>query len=131
MTVASASSSGRPGLRNEPDDSAARVLRVDPTDGAAGVFRDAPIVLRLSHPADLASLSGETVMVQDPEGTLAGSLGHSPDAQVLYWRGARPFVPGVLHFIVACGLRDDRGRSVTKHVSRFVPCDLAREDLFL
>jgi len=122
---------GRIGVRPDADDSAARVLRVDPRDGAAGVYRDAPVVIRLSHPADPESLSSETVFVQDPEGSLPGSLERSPDGQVVIWRGQRPFVPGVLHFVVASGLRDRRGRGVPKHVSRFVPCDLARDDVFL
>lgn len=123
--------SGRQCVRPDADNSAVRVLRVDPRDGAVGIYRDAPVVIRLSHPADPESLSSATVCVQDPEGSLPGLLERSPDDQVLIWRGERPFVPGVLHFVVASGVRDRRGRGLPTHVSRFVPCDIGRDDVFL
>lgn len=102
---------------------------VDPGDGASQVLCDAPIVLHLSAPVDPSSLSPETVHVQDSGGPLAGWLKLSPDGHVVIWGGARPFRAGALHFVVVRGLRDARGRLVPSHLSCFVPCDLARDDL--
>jgi hypothetical protein len=121
----------RAGLRSnvyapgEPEsDEPARVLRVDPDDGASGVFRDSPVVVRLSHAADVNSVSPATLRVEGPHGTLRGLVGMSPDAQCLIWTGAEPFVPDGLHFVVVRGVVDRRGREVRPHISRFVPCDL-------
>lgn len=107
----------------EPDEPA-RVLRVDPGDGATGVFRDSPIVVRLSHAANVNSVSPATVRVEGPDGTVPGLVGMSPDGQCLIWTGARPFFPDGLHFVVVRGVLDRLGRQVLPHVSRFVPCDL-------
>jgi hypothetical protein len=107
------------------------VARVDPSDGATQVLRDAPVILRMSQPLDPESLSPESVSVQDDNGTVPGWLRLSPDFQVVIWGAERHLRPGILHFIVARGLRDQRGRPVDPHWSRFVPCDLARSDLRL
>lgn len=126
----------RQGLRSNslafggpPDDGSPWVVRVDPWDGAAGVFRDAPVVVRFSHPADPASLSAETFGIRDPEGPVPGHLRFSPDGHVVIWRADGLLTPGVLHFVVAAGLRDLRGREVTPHLSRFVTCDMVRHDV--
>jgi hypothetical protein len=107
------------------------VARVDPSDGATQVLRDAPVVLRMSQPLDPESLSPESVSVQDDCGTVPGCLRLSPDFHVVIWGAERHLRPGILHFVVARGLRDQRGRLVDPHWSRFVPCDLARADLRL
>jgi len=105
------------------------VLRVDPADGVAGVFRDAPVAVRLSQPADPASISSQTVRVQDPDGDVPGFVHLTKDACVVIWRGQRLLLPGVLHFVVLSGLRDARGTAVASHMSRFVPCSLTWRDL--
>jgi hypothetical protein len=105
------------------------IPRVEPPDGATQVLRDAPVVLQLSTPVDLASLSSETLRVQDPEGPVPGRFKVSPDLQVVIWGAERPFRAGVVHFVVVRGLRDVLGRPVPPHCTRFVPCDLARDDL--
>lgn len=110
-------------------DEPAKVASVEPQDGESQVLRDAPIVVRLSHPLDPASVTETSLWVQDPEGPVPGELHLSPDGQVVIWGGARPLKAGALHFLVATGLRDRRGRAVPPHWSRFVPCDLTREDL--
>jgi hypothetical protein len=102
---------------------------VDPSDGATQVLRDAPVVLHLATPIDPVSLSTETLTVVDPDGPLPGRTRVSPDHHVVIWWSERPFEPGALHFVAARGLRDVRGRPVPPHVSCFVPCDLARDDL--
>jgi len=107
------------------------VARVDPNDGATQVLRDAPVILRLSQPLDPESLSPQSVSVQDDFGTVPGCLRLSPDFHVVIWGAERFLRPGILHFVVARGLRDQRGRPVDPHWSRFVPCDLARSDLRL
>jgi hypothetical protein len=103
--------------------------RVEPPDGATQVFRDAPVVLRLSRPVDPTSVSAETFRIQDPEGPVPGSVRVSPDRRVVIWGGERPLRAGAVHFVEARGLRDSRGCAVPPHLSRFVPCDLARDDL--
>jgi len=107
----------------------ATVASVEPQDGEGQVLCDAPIVVRLSQPLDLSSVTDTSLWVQDPEGPVPGELRVSPDGQVVIWGGTRPLRPGALHFLVATGLRDRRGRPVRPHWSRFVPCDLTREDL--
>ena len=107
----------------------AQVVRVDPDDGATCVFRDAPVVARLSRPLDAESLGGPSFRVEDQEGPVPGRFLVSPDGHVVIWRAERPLIPGAVHFVVACGLRDRSGREVARHVSRFVPCDLSFSDL--
>jgi hypothetical protein len=107
------------------------VASVDPRDGATQVLRDAPVVLRMSQPLDPESVSPESVSVQDDRGTVPGWLQLSPDFHVVIWGADRHLRSGILHFVVARGLRDRRGRPVDPHWSRFVPCDLARADLRL
>jgi len=109
----------------DPDeDQPTRVLRVDPRDGAMGVFRDTPVVVRLSYPAHPESLSATTFHVEGPRGAVPGRVSMSPDGQCLIWTGERLFAPDALHFVVVRGLVDRRGRDVEPHVSRFLPCDL-------
>lgn len=107
------------------------VARVDPGDGATQVLSDAPVILRMSQPLDPGSLTLETVCIQDDDGRVPGWLRLSPDFHVVIWGGDRLLRAGMLHFVVARGLRDRRGRPVHPHWSRFVPCDLARDDLRL
>lgn len=110
-------------------DEAAFVARVEPEDGAAGVFRDAVVLARISHPVDPRSLTGETFRVSDPSGAVPSRLELSPDQTVLIWRPERLLHPGVEHEVSAAGLRDHRGRPVAPHRSRFVPGALASRDL--
>jgi hypothetical protein len=117
----------RPGAGTPSDDSMdepARVLRVDPRDGAMGVFRDSPVIVRLSGPVDPFSISADTFHVEGPRGAVAGRVGLSPDALCLIWSGDERFATDALHFVVVRGLVDQRGRPVAPHVSRFVSCDL-------
>jgi hypothetical protein len=101
---------------------------VDPEDGSRSVFRDACVLVRLSAPADPASLSSATFCIQDPAGVVPATLRLSPDRRILIWRADRPLVPGVEHVVQAQGVRDACGRPVAVHRSRFVPCDLASTD---
>jgi hypothetical protein len=125
----------RHGLRSNPlafggpDGEGPRVvLRVDPHDGAAGVFRDAPVVLRLSHPARV-EVGHEPVEVLDDRGPVPGATFVSPDGLVLVWRGLRPLRPEAVHFVATRDLRDREGRAFAPHLSRFLPCGVGREDL--
>ncbi len=107
------------------------VARVDPGDGAVGVFRDSPVLVCLSHPVDAGSVSPRTVRVEDPQGPLPGTLSLSPDRRVVVWHGERHFAPGVVHFIVVRGLCDAHGGEVASFTSRFIPCHVTSEDLGL
>jgi hypothetical protein len=117
----------RPGAGTPSDpslDEPARVLRVDPRDGAMGVFRDSPVIVRLSQPVDPFSISAATFHVEGPRGAVPGRAGLSPDAECVIWSAEEPFALDALHFVVVRGLVDQRGRPVAPHVSRFVSCDL-------
>ena len=126
----------RQGLRSNPlafggpgDDGPRIVLRVDPHDGATGVFRDAPVVLRLSHPAAIAG-DPNPVEVLDDRGPVPGATFVSPDGLVLVWRAGRHLRPEAVHFVATrAALVDREGRPFAPHLSRFLPCTMAREDL--
>lgn len=113
-----------------PPEGPAWVTRVDPGDGATGVFCDAPVVACLSHPADAATVHDGSFRVEEAGGgAVPGDLLLSPDGRLLIWTAARLLNPGVEHVVTADGLKDHRGRQVSPHRSRFVPCALARGDV--
>lgn len=113
-----------------PGDGPVRVLRVDPRDGATGVFRDAPVVASLSHPMQASSVTAEAFAVEDDGGAVPGRTALSPDGHFVIWRAERLLVPGVAHRVRVAGLRDVRGRTMAPHQSGFVPCDLTLRDVF-
>lgn len=126
----------RHGLRSNPaafgggpGDGAAWVVRVDPRDGATGVFRDAPVVLSVSHPLDPRTLTDTALTVDDVTGRVPGRARLSPDARVVIWQADRLLWPRLDHTVRASGLRDVSGRQVAAHQSMFVPCGLAWADL--
>ena len=106
------------------------VTRVDPGDGATGVFRDTRVLACLSHPADAATVRGGNFRVEEAGGgEVPGEVVVSPDGRLLIWIAARLLMPGVEHLVTADGLKDHRGREVEPHQSRFVPCALAWDDV--
>jgi Big-like domain-containing protein len=126
----------RQGLRSNtvgwdgpPGDRPARVMRIDPADGATGVFLDDPVVASLSHPADPASATAETFRVADDAGDVPGHLRLSSDARVLVWTPERLLCPGIEHTVTIAGLRDLRGREMAPHASRFAPCRFSARDV--
>ena len=125
---------GAPALGNRrspqrPADSGpTRITRIDPADGADGVFRDACVMVRLSAPADPTTLSLSTFRVEDRDGAVPARLRLSPDRLVFIWMADRLLVPGVAHIVHSDGLRDARGQAVAPHRSRFIPCDLISTD---
>jgi hypothetical protein len=115
----------RQGLRSNtvawegpPGESGARVVRVAPADGAARMFADDPVIVTLSHPADVRSIDSETFRVADEAGPVPGRVRPSPDARVLVWSPERPLRAG-RHTVTLAGLRDLRGREMAAHVSQF------------
>jgi hypothetical protein len=113
-----------------PPEGPAWVTRIDPGDGATGVFRDARVLACLSHPADAATVHRGSFRVEESGGAeVPGELVLSPDGRLLIWIAARLLMPGVEHLVTADGLRDSRGRQIAPHRSRFVPCALARDDV--
>lgn len=105
------------------------VVRVEPCDGATGVFRDTPVAVRLSTPVDPRTLNAQTLWIQDDDGPVPGRLALCGDARLVVFEPARPMRADVWHFVVVSGLADPRGRRVLPHWSRFIPCDVGREDL--
>lgn len=129
-------SAGRAGLRvpgtvwgDTPDRAGARVLRVDPPDGARGVFRDAPVVACLSRPADTRTVSPETFVVMDDEGAVPGGVWTSLDGRVVVWTPGRLLSAGKLHCVRLAGVRDVHGRDLRVHESAFVPGNFSLNDL--
>lgn len=109
---------GSPGVPT--DDEAPHVLRVDPRPGARGVFRDAAVVLTLSHPLDPTSLGPQAVRVLADDSALAGGLALSPDRSIVVWTPRVPLPAVTEHVLEVVGLRDWRGRAVTTYRSGFV-----------
>jgi hypothetical protein len=105
------------------------VRRVDPVDGSTGIFRDASIVLHVSHRLDESSLDASAFGVWDLEGPVPGTFTLAGCGDVLVWTGTRPLRADVVHVVVARGLRAADGHEIPEHCSRFVPCALAFEDL--
>jgi hypothetical protein len=126
----------RQGLRSNslawggpPGDKPPRVLRIDPGEGTAGVFRDTPVVALLSHAADRQSLDPHVLVVTDTSSRVPGRVVLSPDGRVLVWQSDRLLNPGEPHEVQCAGLRDLRGREIAGLFTRFVPCDLSWSDL--
>jgi hypothetical protein len=117
------------GWRDLPEGSSARVVRIDPPDGARGVFRDTPIVASFSRPVDRLTVSGDTFLVMDEDGAVPGGVWTSIDGRVAIWTPGRLLSAGRLHCVRLAGLRDARGRELSVHESAFVPGLLALGDL--
>jgi hypothetical protein len=105
-----------------------RIERIDPSDGADGVFRDACVMAWLTAPADPATLSSSTFRIEDDQGPIPARLRLSPNRLVLIWMAERLLVPGVAHVVHSDGLRDTHGGAVAPHCSRFMPIDLISTD---
>jgi hypothetical protein len=112
-----------------PQAGGAYVVRVEPPDGAAGVFRDGPVLVRVSQPLDRRSLSGDTVSVVDAFGAIPARIELSVDAHVVIWRPERSLLPCLEHRLEVRGLRDRSGSEVPAHVSRFFPGGLSSHEL--
>jgi hypothetical protein len=106
-----------------------RVLRVDPPDGARGVFRDAVVVACLSHGADASTVSPETFLVFDEQGAVPGGVWTTLDGRIAVWTPRRLLSAGKLHCVRLAGLRDRHGRDIPVHESAFVPCEVSLKDL--
>jgi hypothetical protein len=110
-------------LRRALDEGPTRVARVDPCDGACGVFRDASVLAQFTSPADPDTLSSETFRIEDHDGVVPARLRLSPDRVVLIWTAERLLKPGVEHVVHVRGVRDTLGQVIEPHESRFFPCD--------
>jgi hypothetical protein len=115
--------------RGTGDEFTLRVQHIDPPDRARGVFRDAPVVARLSRPADPLTVSLETFLVMDEHGPVPGGIWTSLDGRVAVWTPARLLAAGMLHCVRLAGVRDRHGRELAVHESAFEPGDLALGDL--
>jgi hypothetical protein len=119
---------GRRSTQRLSDGGPTYITRIDPADGADGVFRDACVLAKLSAPADPTTLSTHTFRIEDPDGIVPARLHISPDRLVLIWAADRLLVPGVAHVVLSSGLRDAHGQEVVPHQSAFIPCDLISTD---
>ena len=112
-----------------PPGTPSRVLRIDPPDGARGVFRDTPIVACLSRAIDARTASTETFAVMDEQGAVPGGIWTSLDGRIVVWTPGRLLAAGSLHSVRLSGLRDVHGREVSVHESVFVPGPVGLDDL--
>lgn len=110
-------------------DDPTRVLRVDPADGLKGVFRDTPVLVRLSRPVDAATVCAATFRIESAGRCVSGDRRLSPDGRVVIWRSERLLEPAIEYQLVIAGVRDERGREVLPHQSRFVPSTLSWAEL--
>ena len=106
-----------------------RVERVDPPDGATGVLRDDPVLVRLSAPVDADRLGEATVEVREGDGTVPAQVQTLDGGRVLVWWPGRRLRAGRVHCLVASGLRDRRGREAPALMSRFTPGALDGEEI--
>ncbi len=118
-----------PRVRSAEAERPPRVLRLDPPDGARGVFRDASVVAVLSRPVEVPFVGAAAFTVCDRDGPVPGQVLASPDGRVLVWRPERLLSAGVEHLVRVAGLRDTGGRELVAHESAFVPCDVSASDL--
>jgi hypothetical protein len=112
-----------------PQEEEARVVHIEPPDGARGVFRDTPVVASFSRPADPGTITLETFVVIDDDGPVPGSVWTSLDGRVAVWTPSRLLTAGMLHRVRVGLLRDAQGRALRLHESTFVPGHLALGDL--
>jgi hypothetical protein len=94
-----------------------------------GVFRDAPVIVRVSHPLDERSLEQAEVLVRGPQGAVPGGVRLAGTGDVLVWTPAQPLLGDAPHFLVLRELHDRRGRVLTPHVSRFVTWSFCHADI--
>ena len=111
------------------EESTLRVQHIDPPEGARGVFRDSPVVARVSRSLDPVTVTTETFLVMDEHGVVPGGVWTSLDGRVAVWTPARLLSAGRLHCVRMAGMRDRHGRELIVHESGFEPGDLALGDL--
>ena len=116
-------------MRTPDDVQEVFVVRVEPPDGSSGVLRDAPVLARISHRLDPRTVAAHTVVLWSDSGAVPMRLEVSRDRFVLIGRPEQPLEAGVEHCLELSGLRDERGREVLAHASRFVPGGLGLREL--
>jgi hypothetical protein len=97
------------------------VERVEPPDGARGVLRGDPVLVRLSEPVDVDRLHEATLEILEAAGPVPSRVQTLDGGRVLVWWPRRLLRPGQEHRLVAQGLRDRRGREAPPVSSRFTP----------
>lgn len=105
------------------------VERVEPPDGARGVLRDDPVLVRLSAPLHADGLADATLEVWDGAAPLPARLELLDRGRVLVCWPRALLRPGREHRVVARGLRDGLGREAPPLASRFTPGALSGEDI--
>lgn len=117
------------GLAEPETPEAARLLAVDPADGALGVLRDGAVVLRFSRALDPRSVTTGTIRLLADAGAVPAFLSLSPDRRLVVCAPQRALAPEAMHFVVAEGVRDAEGRELPRHLSRFRTGPVAIGDL--
>ena len=97
------------------------VERVEPPDGARGVLRGDPVLVRLSAPVDMDRLHEATLEILGAAGPVPSRVQTLDGGRVLVWWPSRLLRPGEEHRLIAQGLRDRKGREAPPLSSRFTP----------
>ena len=97
------------------------VERVEPPDGARGVLRGDPVLVRFSAPVDVDRLHEATLEILEAAGPVPSRVQTLDGGRVLVWWPGRLLRPGQEHRLVARGLRDRKGREAPPLASRFTP----------
>ena len=105
------------------------IERVDPPDGARGVLRDDPVLVRLSAPLHADGLAAVTLEVRHGDLPVPARLELLDRGRVLVWWPRDPLQGGQEHCLVVRGLRDRLGREAPEVASRFTPGALSGDDI--
>jgi len=106
-----------------------RVERVEPPDGARGVLRGDPVLVRFSAPVDAERLHEATLEIRGPDGPVPARIQILDRGRVVVWWPRRLLSPHKEHCVVAQGLKDRQGREAPPLTSRFTPGPLHAGEL--
>ena len=98
-----------------------RVERVEPPDGARGVLRGDPVLVRFSAPVDVDRLHEATLEIHGPGGAVPSRVQALDSGRVVVWWPRCLLSPDQEHRVVARGFKDCRGREAPPMTSRFTP----------
>lgn len=88
------------------------VAEAHPSDRASEVPIDAGVTLRLSHGILRATVTGQTVVLSDPQGPVASHVVVAEDGRLLFVWPLNPLLPGTTYRVSVSGVTDGSGLHV-------------------
>ena len=88
------------------------VTGILPTPNAVDVPVDVRLVLRVSHPLRVTSLSDQTVMLTGPDGTVTARVVPAEDGRLVFVHPADPLQPASTYVLAVTGASDAAGVGV-------------------